>query len=257
VPAVLLDLLRGGDLRGRDLSALRVVIYAGEAFPVGPLRELMQLLPRCTFYNFFGPTETNVCVAHRLPGPPPPEALDVPIGEVCAGLEAALLDESGRAPVADDEPGELVIRGPAVMREYWGRPAARSAAFVALDGGAPFYRTGDVVRRDIDGLLRFLGRRDAQVKVQGYRVELGEGEAAERRAGAADAAAVALRAPADETARLVAFVVGGADEATLLARLRELLPGYMIPARLIALDHLPRTATGKVDRRALRERAGC
>jgi amino acid adenylation domain-containing protein len=253
-PSTLALLVGRGGLADRDLSALRTLLFAGEVMPTALLRRLMALAPHARFANLYGPTETNVCTWYAVATPPGDEA-PLPIGRPCCGDEALVLDER-LAPVADGELGELWVRGPTVMRGYWGDAARTATVLRALDGtGAPAYRTGDLVRRRPDGNLDFAGRRDHQVKTRGYRVELGEIEAALHRHPTV-AEAVALAVPDDEvTNRLCAVVVfrpgASAPEGDLKDHCARILPRYMVPERIEARPDLPRTASGKVDRRAL------
>ncbi|HEY4574911.1 MAG TPA: phosphopantetheine-binding protein, partial [Thermoanaerobaculia bacterium] len=159
-------------------------------------------------------------------------------------------------------PGELCTGGEGVARGYLARPALTAERFVPDPWADPWgtggrlYRTGDVVRWRPDGLLEFLGRRDGQVKVRGFRVELGEVEAAlGRHPGVREAAVVARSDRSDGSDRsvgsLVAYVAGDTTAEELRQSLRERLPDYMIPAAFVFLDRLPLTPNGKVDRRAL------
>ena len=252
VPSTLMDLLAAGDLQGRTLQ-LRAVVFAGEVFPMAQLRQLMQTLPGCGhFYNLYGPTETNVCTAHRLPGLPPPEAREIPIGEVCEGLRWMLLGEDGQ-PAARGAEGELLIAGPAVMQGYWGMPEETALVMLQRDGES-FYRTGDLVREHENGQLYFVGRKDSMVKISGYRVELGEVEAALGSIpGVQEGCAVALTGDGGKT-RLVAFVTApgaGLDPTTVSDGLLTRLPNYMMPEQIRVLEAMPRTPTGKIDRRQL------
>lgn len=254
VPSTLVDLLREGDLRTRDLSALRTVIFAGEVFPMPALRQLMEALPGRRFHNWYGPTETNVCTAYPLPAIPDEQAREIPIGRVCDGLTGVLVSDDG-AVVSGVGEGELLIAGPAVMQGYHGMPEQTAKVMTERPGEGAFYRTGDLVRRDESGLLFYVGRRDAMVKVRGYRVELGEVESALLRIpGVKEGAVAAVPAP-DGSRLLLCFIVvdpqGGPSPEAVQAALKERLPHYMLPSRLLALPRLPRTPTGKVDRRTL------
>jgi clorobiocin biosynthesis protein CloN4 len=255
VPSVLVLMLRSGGLLDvpADRLALRALLFAGEPFPLPALRALRGRWPGVRFLNLYGPTETNVCTWYEVPvdGVPPDEAGSVPIGSACSGDEVwAERPDGTRA--GPGESGELVVAGPSVMLGYWGREPL---------GGRP-YRTGDLVTVLPDGGFRYRGRRDAMVKVRGFRVEPGEIEAALRTLpGVADAAVTV--AGAGVAARLVAFVVpapdapGGRPPGLLEVKRHcaERLPRHMIVDALRVVEALPLTRNGKVDRRALAERA--
>jgi acyl-CoA synthetase (AMP-forming)/AMP-acid ligase II len=249
-------LTRGG-LEKLDLSALRVLLFAGEVFPNKYLRQLMALSPHARFANLFGPTETNVCtwleVKHAPDGETP-----LSIGRACPYDEALVLDEALR-PVPAGGVGELWVRGASVMRGYWGKPERSALALQTIDIAPGIrdraYRTGDLARVLPDGNLEFLGRRDHQVKTRGYRVELGEIETVLHRHPGVDEAVV-IAIPDDEvTHRLRAVVVTKSavalDEAALRQHCAESLPRYMVPEAIEFRRELPRTSSGKVDRRAL------
>jgi amino acid adenylation domain-containing protein len=250
VPSALTALVLRGELENTPLPALRVVIFAGEVFPTKYLARLMELVPHARYLNFYGPTETNVCTWYEVPRADSP-AGELPIGRPLPGVSARVVGEDG-TPVAEGELGELVIGGPTVTHGYWGDPE-RTARTLSVNGQERSYRTGDLVRRRPDGELLFAGRRDTQVKTRGYRVELGEIEAALNSIETVIETAV-IAVPDDAiTNRLKAFVVTAAPiEAAQLTRLcRERLPGHMIPDEIEFRADLPKSSTGKVDRRAL------
>jgi acyl-coenzyme A synthetase/AMP-(fatty) acid ligase len=174
------------------------------------------------------------------------------------GAEGLVVDADGVEVPAGDT-GELVVRTPTLMRGYWGRPDLDARAFLVREdaGGARnvFYRTGDVVRERPDGQLVFLGRRDRQVKVRGYRIELDEVESAMAAADAvAEAAAVALPAAEGQLEIVAAVLLRPGATATgdmLRRRAGERLPPYAVPQRVEFLKTFPRTGTGKIDRPAL------
>ena len=256
VPAALVQLSLRGALEQRDLSALRWVIFGGEAFPTPQLRALMRQLPRARFSQVYGVTETNVCTFHHVDGPLDDDA-PVPLGRVLPNMDALIL-AAGDRPAAHGEPGELLIRGPAVMPGYWGRADLQDLAFLHRERAPGFpeayYRTGDRVRRLPSDDLEFLGRIDRQVKIRGFRVELEEVEGA-MLSHAAVVEAVAFTVPdGDSSHRLhaAAVVREGTTEVELLTHLRDRLPGYAVPARVDLVDALPRTSAGKVDHGALR-----
>jgi amino acid adenylation domain-containing protein len=229
-----------------ELPDLRTLVSAGEA--VGPA-VVERWGDGRVFINAYGPTETTVgpCAAVCEPDGRTP-----PIGRPLPGVRAWVLDAAG-GPVPVGVPGELYIGGPGVARGYLHRPAQTAERFVPhpfAGGGARLYRTGDRARWRGDGQLEFLGRVDAQVKVRGFRVEPGEIEALLRGAPGVDDCAVVVRGDVPG-GRLVAYVAGPAQAGELRERLRRELPEYMVPATFVALDRLPLSANGKVDRRAL------
>ncbi|MFB9414880.1 non-ribosomal peptide synthetase [Dactylosporangium matsuzakiense] len=247
VPTMLAALLaHGGDT---PLPHLRVIKSAGEALsPEVRARCLASL--GAELYNAYGPTETAVNVTAdrcRLDGDP-----RVPIGAPTTNVRCYVLDAEHRLqPIG--VPGELCIGGVQLARGYLGRPGLTADRFVPDPFGPPgsrLYRTGDLVRWRADGRLDFLGRLDRQVKLRGFRVELGEIEAvlAER----AGPAAVVARTDGPGGPRLVAYVAGpGADPAGLREWLRTRLPEYMVPAVVVNLPELPQLSSGKVDYKRL------
>ncbi|HEX8695423.1 MAG TPA: non-ribosomal peptide synthase/polyketide synthase, partial [Longimicrobium sp.] len=237
-------------------GSLRRLFAGGEALPPALVRRLREALPSVEAVNLYGPTE--VCIdaaAHVAAGE---EGATVPIGRPVRNTRAYVLDGRMR-PAAPGVPGELYLAGAQVGRGYLGRPAQTAAAFVpdpfAAEPGARLYRTGDRARWLATGELEYLGRADEQVKVRGYRIEPGEVESVLRGHPAVREAAVAAREDAPGTRRLVAYVVGEGgekpDPAALRKHLSARLPDYMVPGAFVALEALPLTPSGKVDRRAL------
>ncbi len=250
VPSILTLLALRGSLDENKLDNLRTVIFAGEVFPTKYLGLLMGLLPSVRFYNFFGPTETNVCTWYEVPRPESELPDDLPIGKAIGGVEVIVADEEGR-PVAGGDAGELLVHGPTVMHGYLGRPD-QTARVLSPFGGNRLYRTGDLVRYDESGELIFLGRRDAQIKSRGYRIELGEIERAlYALEGVSECAVLAI--PDDlVTNRLRAVIVSkGLTERDVIRFCRERLPRYMVPDEIDLVENLPRSSTGKIDRQKL------
>lgn len=258
VPSAVLLLEQMQALRPGMFGDLRLVLFCGEALPASLARSFAAAAPAARLENIYGPTElTLACTAYRWTG-----SLDegeqgvVPIGEPFPGMRARVVDaELGE--VAPGQTGELLMAGPQVTLGYWRDPERTATAFVRPPGEAEtFYRTGDSVRRPRPGEpMTFLGRLDSQIKINGYRVELGEIEAVLCRE-APIAAAVALGWPPTPAgaAGVVAFVTGttdGFDAESLLARLDELLPRYMVPQAIHPLDRFPLNQNGKIDRKAL------
>ncbi|MFD0521872.1 non-ribosomal peptide synthetase [Paractinoplanes durhamensis] len=227
---------------------LRQVVSSGEALPAESVAEFSRLLPGAALDNLYGPTEAAVDVtAYRcdpaVPGP-------VPIGAPIWNTGTHVLDPFLR-PVAPGVIGELYLTGVQLARGYLGRPALTASRFVASPSAVPggrMYRTGDLASWTGDGLLRYHGRVDGQVKVRGFRVELGEVEAVLLACSGVEQAVVVLRG-----GRLVGYVVGAVVERVVLAWVAERLPGYMVPSAVVVLVELPLTANGKLDRAGLPE----
>jgi amino acid adenylation domain-containing protein len=229
------------------------ILCGGEILP----RELAsELLARSSsLWNLYGPTETTIwstlCKVH-LPDVP------VPIGRPIANTEIFLLDQYLN-PVPICVPGELYIGGDGLARGYRNQPKLTAERFVpnpfSEEPGARLYRTGDLARYRADGNIEFLGRIDEQVKIRGYRIELGEIESVLGRHPAVREVAVLAREDGTGEKRLVAYVVRRQELAATTSELRSFLkgklPNYMIPSIFVALDSLPLSANGKVDRKDL------
>ncbi len=250
---------RAGELAA---SSLRLVLFAGEVFPLPHLRALREALPAARLANLYGPTETNVCLWHEVE----PADLEtgrtapVPIGRPLPATEVWSCDGDG-LPVAPGAEGELLVTGPTLMRGYWQDEQATRAAMSPAPGrpGASAYRTGDRVVIGADGRCLFVGRSDEQVKVRGHRIELGEVETVIAQHPDVRETAVLAHGGAEDH-HLVAFVVtdrGGPDgERDLRRHCRRWLDEAAVPARFIPLPALPRTSNGKVDRVVLVKEAG-
>jgi amino acid adenylation domain-containing protein len=257
VPSHLAALQSGG--RPEEVMPAQRLVLGGEASRLDWIESLRAAAPRCAIFNHYGPTETTVGVLTYRVGEalPATATRNLPLGRPLPGTRIHLLDEQGR-PVPAGEKGELCIGGPGVARGYLNRPELTAERFVSEPSGdapgARMYRTGDLARLLPDGDLEFCGRADHQVKVHGYRVELGEIEAALREDDRVQDAVVLLR---DE--QLVAFVgsrvMGPFAEPLSVPVLRETLkarlPQYMVPSAFLVLDKLPLTANGKIDRQGL------
>jgi len=242
-------LLLDAGWRGRD--GLRA-LCGGEALP----SELAQRLERCVdaLWNVYGPTETTIwSTLRRVDGRGATAAIES-IGRPLANTRVYVRDRCGNLLPAGLV-GELCIGGAGVARGYVNRPELDAERFVPdpFVAGERLYRTGDLARWRHDGTLEFLGRNDAQVKINGFRIELGEIEARLYASGLVREAAVVVRDDAAGHARLVVYFVpaAGADAASLREALALDLPAYMVPERYVALDSLPVSANGKVDRKAL------
>lgn len=231
---------------------LRELIIGGDALSPSHVALVQTHCPGLVVVNGYGPTEsTTFAVCHRLTATEPAA---IPIGRPIRNTRAYILDRTG-APAPIGSRGELCIGGDGLARGYLNAPELTAEKFTTLPGSGDerIYRTGDQARWRADGVIDFLGRIDEQVKVNGYRIELGEIEkslcACENVKGA-----VVLKAPVEGGLfELVAFVetTVAIDVAALRARLFGLLPSYMVPAAVIAVEQIPLKHTGKVDREKL------
>jgi amino acid adenylation domain-containing protein len=244
-----------------DLTGVRLLATGSDVWSISDHRQLAALCsPQARLWNGFGLTETSIDSALvRLSVGDQEGDGRLPVGRPMANQRLYMVDDRLRpAPVGIA--GECYIGGAGVGRAYHAHPALTAERFVpdpfATDHpGARMYRTGDRLRLCADGSLEYLGRSDAQVKVNGARVQPGEIEACLRRHPSVSGAAVVLSEPPEGPAELIAYVVeSGAVEASasaLRGHLRDTLPAYQIPRRFFTVPAIPLTASGKVDRAAL------
>ena len=247
VPFALTQLIDRGALELRDLSSLRVIMFAGEMMPPATAKALADRWPQARLLNAYGPTETNHCVTADLDHQELDGVSPLPIGLPDEGV-LMQLGELGQ----DAAEGELLIASNQVMRGYWQDEPRNDSAFVDLhgpDGGLQrFYRTGDMVQRRSDGQLMLVGRKDRQIKIRGFRVELDEVELALlNQPGVTEAVADF------DQSEIRAFVSGSQslNVDTLKTGCATVLPPYAVPTHIIRLKRLPRTSTGKIDRKTL------
>ncbi|MEZ4664707.1 MAG: AMP-binding protein [Caldilineaceae bacterium] len=259
VPSALTRLVLYGQLERHAFPKLRTVLFAGEVFPVKYLRQLMELIPHAGYHNLYGPTETNVCTWYTVPPLEPDRVEPISIGRACANSETIVLNEQDEIITAG-QVGELCVRGPGLMRGYWGLPertACSLTPYVVYEhlGPEPIYRTGDLVREEADGNYTYLGRRDNQIKSRGYRIELGEIETVLYSHPDVVEAAV-IPVPDDEIGNQIQAFIVTSDGASLTANAvaafcAKHLPKYMAPHVVEFCSALPKTSTGKVDKTQL------
>ena len=263
VPFALIQMLMRGVMEERDFSSLRWILYGGEPFPASHMKALMERLPHVQVSNVYGPAEVNQVTHFTLPRPDRWDSEDyrIPIGNICDNMQSLILDENDN-PVAQDEAGELLVRTGHMMQGYRGRPDLNEKVFYRREPYPGFeevyLRTGDLVTLREDGLLDFLGRKDHQVKVRGFRVELSEIDTVLTSFDAVEeASSFVIRKPdGDEIQAAVTLIAGKKfDERKLLAHSATYLTNYAVPSKIIVKETFPRGATGKINRRALQEEA--
>lgn len=262
VPSVFTMIAASDALGEDDIPSLERVLWCGEVLPTSALRYWMERLPRATFTNLYGPTETTIASSfHTVTRPPLDDVEPIPIGRACDGEALHVLDER-LTPVASGEVGEIYIGGVGVSPGYWRDAETTHRAFLrdpfGAETSAQLYRTGDLGRRDDDGLVYFVGRADSQIKHRGHRVELGEVEiAVNALAAVGEAVVIATPTKGFEGNHICCAYVPaqGVDEGARVLRrvLRRTLPEYMIPTKWLRLAALPKNANGKVDRPRIRD----
>jgi len=258
-PLMLQTLAEYAASRGTVPSDLRDVITAGEQLKVSAeIIGFFEQLPGCRLHNHYGPTETHVVTALTLEGNPKQWPVLPSIGRPIGNTQMYVLD-GAREPVPMGVTGEIYIGGCGVARGYLGRPELTAERFIrdpfSPDPEARLYKTGDLGRWTTHGTLEYLGRNDHQVKLRGYRIEMGEIESQLARHTQVKEAVVIAREDVPGDKRLVAYVTardqGPPNAEELRAHLKALLPEYMVPSAFVVLPSLPLSANGKLERRAL------
>jgi len=249
VPSVAMVMRRLRALKPGALPSLRWSMFCGEALPVATARAWAAAAPNGPVVNLYGPTEATVSFTEHIFDTQLSDdvyrAGMVPIGRPFPGLDVAI-----------DDNGELLLGGPQVAPGYWNAPELTAERFVALPGREGcWYRTGDVVERDKDDVLHFLGRVDGQIKIHGHRIEVQEVDTALRDAVGHD---LALAIPYPVTAEGVQGLVACIEESdpqagtheTVLKHCRQVLAPYMVPSRVVSVAQIPLNSNGKLDRGA-------
>ncbi|WP_051872340.1 non-ribosomal peptide synthetase [Streptomyces sclerotialus] len=241
----------------RVLDGLVEVASVGEQLTVTPqIREFFTRHPRARLLNMYGPSETHLATSHTLSRQPADWPDAPPIGAGIPGLKLLCLDQRMNL-VPEGVPGELYIGGDVISPGYHNRPEETEARYLPdpfdPSGRGRLYRTGDLVRVTRNREFEYLGRTDGQIKIRGYRIEPAEVESALTALPSVTASAVAPIAYGPGDTRLVGFVVTEEplDVATVRRGLGGRLPDYMLPSALVRLDRIPKTPSGKIDRKAL------
>jgi amino acid adenylation domain-containing protein len=261
VPSQLQMMLETPGVEAPDgLPRLRRLFLGGEALPSELLTRLAAACPTLAVTNLYGPTEATVYASHWSVEPGSWRGGTVPIGRPIANTSIYLLDTNGR-PTPIGVPGELCIGGVQVARGYLNRAELTSEKFVPdpffTSSGARLYRTGDRARYRADGTLEYHGRIDTQVKLRGFRVELGEIESALTAQPGVQSAVVLVREDTPGDQRLVAYCLEEPGQierpapAALRQELKSTLPDFMVPSAFVWLNEWPMNANGKLDRKAL------
>jgi acyl-coenzyme A synthetase/AMP-(fatty) acid ligase len=259
VPTLGLLLQRTRALKPNLLQSLRVSLFCGEPLPESLAQEWQRAAPDSVVENLYGPTEATIAFTrHRWSSSISPQQCRyglVPIGKEFGGSRTSIA--CGRDLSFNGETkGELWLAGPQVTSGYLDAPEETAAKFCEHRSmpGVRWYRTGDIVERDVDGELHFVGRLDDQIKFRGHRINLLEIEAALRDAASTPLAVVVAHPCRDHEVLGITGVVEGnsVQREAILQGLAARLPDYMIPHRLVFVRRLPRNLVGKIDKLALR-----
>ena len=252
VVSALVQISSLGALENHVPKYLTKVAFGSELFPRKQYDMWRKALPKADFYNLYGPTEATGMSCYWYADRELLEDEPIPIGRPFDNTEIILIDDEGKRA----ERGEICIRGTCLTMGYFNDPEKTDAVFVQnpLNTAYPelVYRTGDIGALNERGELLFISRKDSQIKHMGHRIELGEIESA---ANKCDGVRSACCVYDNEAKRIVLFYVGDVDTATLSKTLVVHLPRYMLPDHIEALNALPFTANGKIDRKGLKERA--
>lgn len=259
VPSTLSLLANFGNLDNYDFSGLRLILFAGEVFPLKYLRRLMKSVPAAKFYNLYGQTEANSSLYYWIEQMPSDDTGVIPIGKAFPNFEVFALDANGRKINKPGEKGELYVRGTSVALGYLGEPEKTEASFVKNplnpNVSEKIYRTGDLVTLDGDGNYIFVGRKDHMIKSRGYRIELGEIETViANHEQVKNSVVIAI--PDELIGNRIAAVIVPLSKGTIrkedvIRYCATRLPRYMIPEIIEFRDSLPMTSSGKVDRKNL------
>ena len=261
VPSLLRVLLDSQPDLPAKLSTLKICVTSGEAIPVDLARRFLDTMPHTNLINLYGSSEVAADVTYFDLRQHPPHTIEpgVPIGQPIANTQIYLLD-ARLQPVPLGVPGELYVAGAGLARGYLDRPDLTAERFIQVDTLIPaiplrLFKTGDLARWNETGQLEFLGRRDHQISIRGYRVELGEIEATLQQQPGVQQAVVIAREDTPGDKRIVTYLVAAGQDSldldSLRHTVRDTLPDYMIPAAFVPLEALPLTPNGKVNRLAL------
>ena len=255
VPFALIQLLSRGALDQFDFSSLRMVQYGGEPFSPRQVRALMDIWSDAEFYNIYGPAETNQCMWYQVPEDDTGEGASTPIGHVMSETNVRIVDEDDSL-VSTNDVGELQVHSTSMMLGYWKNDQLNDSSFFVNE--KKWYRTGDLVSLDSEGLYHYHGRKDRRVKIRGNRIELDEIESAA--CGfqhVEEAAAYVLEAGSEKEYIELAVLANKKDGAEFKEELREfirgILPKFAVPDSIWFCQEFVRTTSGKIDRNKMRE----
>ena len=246
-------------LKPTSFPLLKYSFFSAEALTQKMTEEWQEAAPNSTIVNFYGPTEVTVNVTHYAwnPKTSPQKCINgnVPLGKIFETQQYFILDEN-KNKVISGEPGELYLSGSQLTKGYLNDPEKTAYHYVTISNEKGIcYRTGDLVKEDIDGDIHFLGRIDDQIKIRGFRVELQEIDFVLQSASGTDLAiAIPIRNSDNSVKKIAAFICdvnGNLNTEIIMAECRKKLPDYMIPSEIYFVKQMPLNANGKIDRKQL------
>lgn len=250
VPTVMINVANSGSLDGIDLPKLKNISFCGEVMPNTQLNIWRKALPGRTYANLYGPTEISDVCCYYIVDREFADSAPLPIGKACENMRVQILTEDNRE-AAVGELGELCVLGSGVALGYWNAPEITAKVFVTnpLQPNVPqsMYRTGDLAYRSEDGLIMFCGRKDNQVKLRGNRIELGEVESAAICIPGVENVCAVL----DEEGQQIVLFLETKEQFHLRKfnlALKQYIPNYMMPGKLVCMEKLPHTPNDKIDR---------
>ena len=253
VPTVMISVANGGVLENADLSALKLILFAGEVMPNTQLNIWRKYLPECMYVNMYGPTEATDIATYYIVDREFSDDEPLPIGIPMSNTDILVLNDEDKL-VTDDEVGELCVRGTSLAMGYYNNPEKTRSAFVQnpLNKAVPeiIYRTGDLVRYNEYREIIYISRKDFQIKHLGHRIELGEIETA---ISSLEEVTLNCCLYDEKNQKIVLFVDAQVDRDYIKERIEKLVPEYMIPGKVIYLENMPINANGKIDRIKLKE----
>ncbi len=262
VPSVLTLLSTHDQLESYDFSSLRLIQFAGEVFPLKYLRRLREVIPHAKYYNVYGQTEANSSTYYFIDNLPEKDTDPIPIGKAFPNFDVFAIDENGKQITKPGEKGDFYVNSGSVAYGYWDDPERTTENFVN-NPLKPYlretvYRTGDLVTLDSNGNYIFVGRKDYMIKSRGYRVEIAQVEAAILSHPGVENAVV-VPVPDELIGNLITAIIVPLDKDSMnkkdiIAHCSKQIPRYMIPEVIEFRESLPKTSSGKIDRRNLTEK---